>query len=131
MPLMSFSCENKKQAIVNKECSQTIRPLRKEGYRIEEGDRLYIYWKQRVSPEKKDHHKIGEGRVTETFYPLIFRRTNGAIGFKIVGNLPDSIPVLARKDGFESEERFFGWFMNRYGKDLFGLNFKIIRWGWE
>jgi hypothetical protein len=126
-PALSFSCENKKEAIVNKECSQTIRTPRKNP--IEVGDRLYIYWKQRVSPEKKDHHKIGEGVVTET-YPITMggHFIEGAILEK------ETVEEIAEKDGFDSQIEFEKWFDEQYGLDepfSKPMNFKIIRWEWR
>lgn len=127
-PALSFSCENKKQDLVNKKCSQTIRPKRKNP--IEVGDRLYIYWKQRVSPEHKDYHKLGEGRVTE-ISDLIFFWNQGTEKIDLVGNFPDpNYKIMAEKDGFKNLEEMLDWFEYRYGDELFDTDFKIIRWDW-
>ncbi len=127
MPALSFSCENKKQAIVNKECSQTIRPPRKNP--IEKGDRLYIYWKQRVPKNKKDHHKIGEGITTDT-YPLKFIKAGTDMMYVDFFISSETIIDLAQKDGFNTHNDMINWFKNKYGRKLFNIDFKIIRWEW-
>ena len=123
MPALSFSCRNKKQALINKECSQTIRPKRKNpNFRV--GDRLYIYWKQRVPEEKKDVHKIGEGIVTQVD-SIRFTPT------RAMGSFVEPLSVLAKKDGFESKREMWAWFEKRYSSELYDIDFRIIRWNWE
>lgn len=126
MPALSFSCKNKKEELIEKKCSQTIRPPRKN--QIEEGDQLHIYWKQRVSPKKKDIHKIGEGTVIETHKIRM-------AGHFVEGSIlkEESIKEIAEKDGFDNELEFKKWFDNRYDLEPFSRprSFRIIRWNWE
>lgn len=128
MPALSFSCEVKKEALVNKRCSQTVRPVRKNP--IEEGDKLYIYWKQRVSPEKKDVHKIGEGVVTEVF-EVTFRLTDQIVYPEFENFTLREENEIAKKDGFDKALHMFMWFYDRYGEDIDGQTFKVIRWDWK
>ena len=48
MTAISFSCEAKKQALMEYKCQQTIRPKRKREIRV--GDKLTLYWHQREKP---------------------------------------------------------------------------------
>lgn len=45
MPAISFSCEEKKQALIAHKCNQTIRPKGKREIKV--GDKLTLYWHQR------------------------------------------------------------------------------------
>jgi len=126
-PALSFSCENKKQDLIEKKCSQTIREPRKNPIQV--GDKLHIYWKQRVPEEKKTHHKIGEGVVTETYNITM---GGNFIEGEILGD--ETIEEIAKKDGFENQIEFEKWFEDRYNLDEVFCkpkSFKIIRWNWK
>jgi hypothetical protein len=45
MVAISFSCEQKKQALIDHKCNQTIRPKGKREIKV--GDKLTLYWHQR------------------------------------------------------------------------------------
>lgn len=68
MPALSFSGTPKRgpswKLIQDGEKTITTRKPRKNP--IKEGDNLYLYWKQRVSADKKPVHKIGDATCTKT-----------------------------------------------------------------
>lgn len=98
MPVLSFSVETGRGPlyllIQTDQKNQTIRKPRKRPWVI--GDDLYLYWKQRTSPDKKMIHMIG----TATLKSCTRMRAED------IWNDPD----MAVKDGFVDMMEMFQWF---------------------
>jgi len=115
MPALSFSvCREK---ILSGAKRQTIRGDRK--FPIKKGDKLYLWWKQRIS----DREKLGNTtclRIT----PITIERDRSTMP-NIVFTDPDLLDGFAIKDGFDNWQQLIEFFDKSHGLPFTG---NLIEW---
>ena len=98
MPAISFSGETSRgsfwQQILDRAKTQTCRTPRKRA--IKQGDKLILYWKQRVPATFKPIHRIGIATCVK-----VERKKYKEFAYD---------NVFARRDGFEDSNELREWF---------------------
>ena len=111
--------------ILSGEKRQTIRRASPKWANVKAGDKLTLYTGLRT----KECRKLGEA-VVKNVIPVIFIPCgNGFRIYSVLGGFvwsKDNVMDLARRDGFESVDDFYKFFIEHYGDSLDGM--VIIRW---
>jgi len=113
MPAISFSGTTSRGPfwlqIFRHEKTQTCRAPRADGRDIRKGDKVILYWKQRMPIKKKPVHLIGEAIVTsaEMHHYMSFAYDD----------------AFARRDGFEDHLELQSWFGSPkiHGHELYNV----------
>ena len=115
MPALSFSGCTRRGSfwllIGLKQKNQTIRTPRKR--RIKKGDKLILYWKQRVPKDKKTVHLLGTAEcvAVKTVRYVDFAHSN----------------EIARSDGFTDHFELQEWFGDPFQNGC--IMYDMIMWG--
>lgn len=158
MKILNFSCVEKLQKLLFKECSQTIRPARgrwtyekERPPRFKVGERVQLMWNQR-SKATLFHKEDGtpyKGVIPLDYMDDIILSSQGLFRKKIGEGIITKVfkielqlqgkttflkyyysgEELAKRDGFNSVGEMFTWFDKRYDLST-PENFWVYRWKW-
>lgn len=142
MVAISFSANKKfPEMILSGRKDQTIRPYNPKRFeQIKRIGKLQLYWKQRT----KECYKIADAEVTEIFRIRLYsdnrKEDEWLGGRRIVGYIiiedkdkwrkatDDEWWGIIKRDGFSNALDFYNFFLDKYGNEVYDMEFMVIRW---